>query len=176
MGVLRTKTGIYDFDLPTEAQWEYAYRAGTTAALYSDLNLTNETSDAELDPLGRYKCNGGLLWNSETGKWDTPPWGSAAASNLTAKAGSYLPNAWGIYDMAGNGAEICLDWLSTDLRTLPAIDPVGPVEPVPSNIRRVSRGGAWTGSASTCRAAFRGYHVQDDRSYNNAFRIVRRLP
>ena len=88
MGVLRAKAGMV-FDLPTEAQWEYACRAGTTTAVNTGKNLTNGSSDPAMDEVATYSHNMG-------GNYST--------------VGSYLPNAWGLYDMHGNVAEWCLDW------------------------------------------------------------------
>lgn len=85
MGKIRAKTGL-TFDLPTEAQWEYACRAGTT----SKYNNGGDT-EADLKTLGRYYNNGG-------------------SSSQHATVGSYLPNVWGLYDMHGNVWEWCLDW------------------------------------------------------------------
>jgi formylglycine-generating enzyme required for sulfatase activity len=85
MGKIRAKTGL-SLDLPTDAQWEYACRAGTT----SSYNNGGDT-EADLKTLGRYRNNGG-------------------ASNYHAKVGSYHPNAWGLYDMHGNVWEWCVDW------------------------------------------------------------------
>lgn len=93
--VLRNKTGL-KFDLPTEAQWEYACRAGTTS-------LYNNGGDSEIDlqKLGRYRGTGRGL----------------------APVGSYQPNNWGLYDMHGNVFEWCLDWGPWPLTD--STDPVG---------------------------------------------------
>ena len=84
MGLLRAKTGLSGLDLPTEAQWEYACRAGTTGDLYNGGTTTN---DANL-----------------------VAWWSANSSNMTHRVGQKLPNAWDLYDTHGNVAEWCLDW------------------------------------------------------------------
>lgn len=92
LGILRSRTGIA-FDLPTEAQWEYACRAGTTS-LYNNGGST----EADLSTLGRYFGNVNDGRGGYTGK---------------TTVGSYRPNAWGLYDMHGNVWEICRDWYGT---------------------------------------------------------------
>ena len=87
MGIIRSRTGL-GFDLPTEAQWEYACRAGTT----SDYNNGGSTVD-DLSQVGK--------WNSS---------GISFGTHDEVEVGSYLPNAWGLYDMHGNIGEWCLDW------------------------------------------------------------------
>lgn len=91
IGILRTKTGLTTLDLPTEAQWEYACRAGTT----SDYNNGGST-EADLATLGRYSGN----QND----------GRGGFSGGTTTVGSYAPNRWGLYDMHGNVQEWCLEW------------------------------------------------------------------
>lgn len=91
IGILRSKTGLTTFDLPTEAQWEYACRAGTT----SDYNNGGST-EADLATLGRYSGN----QND----------GRGGFSGGTTTVGSYAPNRWGLYDMHGNVYEWCLEW------------------------------------------------------------------
>lgn len=93
IGILRTKTGLTTLDLPTEAQWEYACRAGTT----SDYNNGGST-EADLATLGRYKGN----QNDGRGGYSD----GAAVTTV----GSYAPNRWGLYDMHGNVEEWCLEW------------------------------------------------------------------
>jgi len=170
MGRLRTKTGLAGFDLPTDAQWEYACRAGTTGALNDGtVNLTNTTSDARLDALGRYQYDGGKVWNGTA--WVDPATGCTTA-NATAAAGSYAPNAWGLYDMHGNVWEWCLDWYAGNLGTGAVTDPLG----ADSGSGRVLRGGSWDNPASRCRSAYRYGYGPSARSGSIGFRLVRTLP
>ena len=127
MGKLRAKTEL-ELDLPTEAQWEYACRTGTTSKY-------NNGGDAEADlkTLGRYKGN-----QSD---------GRGGYSEHT-KVGLYLPNAWGLYDMHGNVYEWCLDWYG-NLES--STDPTGPS----SGSYRVYRGGGWDSNAGSCTSSYR---------------------
>ena len=142
MGRLRAKTGRL-FDLPTEAQWEYACRAGTTTALNSGKNLVAASGvDANMAEVGRYYYNSGA-YNSS---YDF----SSADDKGSAKVGSYLPNAWGLYDMHGNIGEFCLDWYRLD-NTSELSDPVGPETGTSRNVRC----GTWGNYAYWCRSAAR---------------------
>ena len=149
MGVMRAKTGL-TFDLPTEAQWEYACRAETTTALNSGKNLTKATVCPNMAEVGRY------THNTTDGK-----------GNYFVAPGQYLVNNWGIYDMHGNLAELCLDYYagySADSQT----DPKGPS----TGTLRVQRGGDWEDIASECRSARR---VGIDSNYHHqtfGFRVV----
>ena len=166
MGRLRTKTGLLTFDLPTDAQREYACRAGTTTALNCGAVLTNMTSDASLNLLGRYAYNGGKI----NGTVEAAQ--GCDASNATAKVGSYPPNAWGLYDMHGNIWEWCLDWYVADLTGASATDPKGTA----SGSDRVIRGGNWGDPASNCRSAFSYRFTPTGRYSYCSFRLVRTLP
>jgi len=149
IGVLRNKTGLV-FDLPTEAQWEYACRAETTTALNSGKDLTNATVCPNMAEVGRY------THNTTDGK-----------GNYFVAPGQYLVNNWGIYDMHGNLAELCLDYYagySADSQTDPKGSSTGPL--------RVKRGGSWEDIASECRSARR---VGVDSNYSHqgfGFRVV----
>ena len=158
MGKLRAKTG-QAFDLPTEAQWEYACRAGTTTALNSGDNLTNTSVDARMAEVGRYYYNGGFEYNLDG---DT--------SVMSAKVGSFLPNTLGLYDMHGNVWEWCLDWYGT--YSEPVIDPPGRA----SGSNRVRRGGGWSDNAMSCRSAGRGVYNPDSRYRIYGFRLSWTLP
>ncbi len=154
MGRLRARTGKA-FDLPTESQWEYAARAGTTSALNSGKNLTTSTNCPNMSELGRYLYNGGSGYSRH-----------CAVSNGTAAVGSYLPNAWGLYDMHGNVLEWCLDWYGSYPAT--ATDPKGPVK----GSCRVIRGGAWSDRAKACTAASRNYAYPDSPHSDVGFRVA----
>ena len=155
MGKLQAKTGL-TFDLPTEAQWEYACRAGTTTALNSGKNLTNPTGhDAAMDEVGRYH------YNVSDGK--------GGYSSAHTKVGSYLPNAWGLYDMHGNVQEWCLDrWYNYGYGTEAVVDPCGPT----TGSLRVLRGGSWQKNGQLCRSAFKDGDVPYDTYNSTGFRIV----
>lgn len=156
LGKLRNKTSL-TFDLPTEAQWEYACRAGTTTSLNTGKNVVNPTSsDANLNEAGRNWYNGGS-GSSQT--CDT--------SAGTAKVGSYLSNAWGLYDMHGNVWEWCLDWYGT--YSGDAVDPAG----AQSGSIRVDRGGCWNYSFPRyCRSAYRNFSYPSYDNYYFGFRVV----
>lgn len=142
MGRLRSKVNML-FDLPTEAQWEYACRAGTATALNSGKNITGTATCANMAEVGRYKANTGD--------------GKGGYSQHT-KVGSYLENAWGLYDMHGNVGEWCLDWWQGNLGTVAVSDPKG----ASTGSYRLVRGGGWydgnlVGSAAACRSAYRNW-------------------
>ena len=167
MGRLRAKTRLSTFDLPTEAKWEYACRAGTTTALNSGKNLasTVQTSrDANMDEVGRY------LYNYPSGTTDYPS-GDSGVTNGSAAVGSYLPNAWGLYDMHGNVCEWCLDYRG-DYPTTAVTDPVGP----DSGMIRVIRGGSWYSNAWYCRSAARDTLGPANRRGFIGFRLVCSVP
>ena len=135
LGKLRAKTGR-GFDLPTEAQWEYACRAGTTTALNTGKNLTWPSQDSAMDEAGRY------LSNQKDGR---------GGYSEHTKVGSYQPNAWGLYDMHGNVRECCLDWYQKDLGNSAVTDPKGPA----TGTERSDRGGSFFFYAQHCRSATR---------------------
>ena len=157
MGKLQTKTGLV-FDLPTEAQWEYACRAGTTTALNSGKDLTSYLQDPAMDEVGRYEYNNGDKTDPNYG---------------TEKVGSYLPNVWGLYAMHGNVSEWCLDWHALyTTSTAAETDPIGPTLSDWANAGRVLRGGNFLSEAQNCRSARRALSSTDYYSPFAGFRIV----
>jgi sulfatase modifying factor 1 len=122
-GKLRVKTGITTFDLPTEAQWEYAARGGCCTALYSGLPNTIDNLNA--------------ICRSQTNRLDGA--GGSIYLTTTTTVGNYAPNALGLYDMLGNAEEWCVDGYQEHLGTSAVTDPKG--GPVGSN--RVTKGGGY---------------------------------
>ena len=159
MGRLRAKTGLSTFDLPTEAQWEHACRAGTGTALNSGKNLTAIDVCPNMAEVGRYWSNGGSAYS---------PGGDTGVG--TAKSGSYLPNAWGLHDMHGNVWEWCLDWYGAYPGS--AQDPPGSA----SGPDRAGRGGSWWNGSRFCRSAYRGHYLPGSRYSDFGFRAAMTQP
>ncbi len=132
LGRLRAKTGLV-FDLPTEAQWEYACRAGVQAALH---NGKAATANAEASSLWLRS----IAWFA----------GNRGGSAGPADVGSKAPNNWLLHDMIGNAYELPLDWFATP-GSDGAIDPAGPA----TGTSRIIRGGAYDADYNWCRSAFR---------------------
>ncbi len=158
MGRLRSKANMM-FDLPTEAQWEYACRAGTSTALNSGKNLTGTQNCANMAEVGRYSGN------QNDGK--------GGYNGQHTAVGSYRANAWGLYDMHGNVAEWCIDWFQSNLGSAAKTDPNG----LSSGSYRVVRGGCWNsydraGYAAACRSASRSnyyYGIMADPASSSSF-------
>jgi len=147
------------FRLPTEAEWEYACRAGTTSALNSGKELTSTTGRCRnLDGVAWYECN------ALASEWSPPH----AEREGPQSVGQKKPNGWGLYDMHGNVWEWCQDWYG-EYPSGSVTDPVGPR----SGSCRVCRGGCWNDSAWSCQSADRGRDWPDNRDYLLGFRLVR---
>jgi len=130
------------YRLPTEAEWEYACRAGTENIWYGT------------DDLEELKGN---AWFSDNALGTTHPVRQKRA------------NAWGLYDMHGNVAEWCQDWWSSDYyRSSPPDDPPGPT----ADRYRVIRGGSWADDAIYCRSAYREMRTPNSRLNQRGFRVV----
>jgi sulfatase modifying factor 1 len=147
----------WEFRLPTEAQWEYACRAGTT------------TATAFGESLGRTQANfQGKPYNGAT---DNGP-----SLKRAARVGSFPANAWGIHDMHGNTFEWCRDWYHARLPGGDDPDLYSARATASGNrdgtSSRVRRGGAWTDDGWPCRSAFRARFEPERRYDHIGFRVV----
>jgi formylglycine-generating enzyme required for sulfatase activity len=137
-----------DCRLPTEAEWEYACRAGSTTPFYTGNNIS--TDQANFD--GSYSYNKG-----EKGIF----------RKKTSPVGSFEPNAFGLYDMHGNVWEWCFDFYAP-YSTEPQTNPKGPAK----GIYHPIRGASWFFASRFCRAARRGTNVPDYHGDDLGFRVV----
>ena len=144
----------WEYRLPTEAEWEYACRAGTSTPFHYGNDLRS----------GMANFDGTREYAGGTGSVNNP---NGTYLGRTTAVGSYAANAFGLYDMHGNVWEWCLDWKGA----YPAgsvNDPKGPS----SGSYRVVRGGGWNGLARSCRSARRGYNGPGNGCNGIGFRPV----
>ncbi len=152
----RTEGKLYR--LPTEAEWEYACRAGTVTRYWNGDDPEHLTQIANVRDLTARNKFG---WQNTLSSSD----GSVFANDV----GHYPPNRFGLFDMHGNAAEWCADWFSPAYyREAPGADPVGPS----TGVLRVVRGGSWHSSAIFCRSAHRAAEPPSRRSNRLGFRVV----
>ncbi len=151
---LRELTGT-PVRLPTEAEWEYACRGGTTTPFYWGTKFNGRQAN----------CNGRFPYGTE-----------AVGPNLeeTSAVGKYAaeyPHPWGLADVIGNVWEWCADWYDAGFYARsPADDPR--LRDGERKLNRVLRGGSWLYDAARCRAAYRHYYESKDHSFNMGFRVV----
>ena len=138
------------YRLPTEAEWEYACRAGTKTPFHYGDSLSSKQANFD--------------GNRPYGGADKGPF-----LRRTAKVGTYAANAFGLYDMHGNVWEWCQDWYDANYyKNSPKEDPPGPAQAS----SRVVRGGSWFNDGWYCRSAHRGGRGPGDRSGNLGFRVA----
>ena len=170
LGLLRTKTGL-DFDLPSEAQWEFAARAGNGSGFWNDgsavMNL--HWDDTNMMRLGRFKTN------NPGGDATTATFAPTAGG--TAIVGSYAPSDWGLYDMHGNVFEWCLDFFEANITGNGGkvnIDPANSTKTLSGATvsDRVLRSGNYRDTATSCRSANRVSFGPENRTHHTGFRVI----
>jgi formylglycine-generating enzyme required for sulfatase activity len=135
------------FRLPTEAEWEYAARAGTTSRF-------------------------GFGDDPEYGDLSQHAWFYSRAEGRSHNVGLKKPNAWGLFDMHGNVWEWCSDWFAPYANDLAVTNPQGPA----LGTHRVIRGGSWFNEPEALRSANRHRHDPDSRQTNLGLRLIWVLP
>jgi formylglycine-generating enzyme required for sulfatase activity len=144
---LSARSSAMRYRLPTEAEWEYACRAGTAAAYGSGDRLTIDDAN----------------FNATPGEQVTP----GVGAYRTRTVGSFAPNAWGLRDMHGNVWEWTNDFYGP-YDTQEMVDPRGPEV----GTKRVIRGGSWYFDATSARCGQRYTHALQDRGFSLGFRVV----
>jgi formylglycine-generating enzyme required for sulfatase activity len=145
---VNARGGGLRFRLPTEAEWEYACRAGTKTPFSTGGNLT--TAEANYN-----------------GNFPYPGFPKGIYRVRTTPAGAFAPNAWGLYDMEGNVWEWVSDWYGPYPQTA-VTDPRG----APGGEKRVIRGGSWYFDANSARCALRYTHRPQDLGFSLGFRVA----
>jgi formylglycine-generating enzyme required for sulfatase activity len=148
----RTANG---YRLPTEAEWEYACRAGTT----TPFNVGNNITDAQANFYNNYGYN-----NNSSGRV------TGGYRGETSPANSFQANSWGLFDMHGNVADWCWDWYG-EYGTSEQTNPAG----VATGTLRVNRGGGWNDFPKHIRSAYRAATPPGNGSFNIGFRLVRNV-
>jgi len=144
--------GGIGYRLPTEAEWEYACRAGTNTAYQF-----GESRSAK----GNFQIMGATIYGSRA---------KVRSLGRTTTVGSYTSNLWGLHDMHGNVAEWCWDWYDEAYYgRSPLEDPSGPTK----GHHRILRGGSWLVKQANCRCAARFWQIPSEGKYFTGFRVAR---
>jgi len=153
---------------PTEAEWEYSCRAGTTTATYNgDIAYIGARNAPALDAIAWYSGNSGLPGRAmaiDSTGWSEKQYDHKRACTQLPRG--KLPNMWGLYDMIGHVWEWCADWLGPIMK-ITVSDPLGPE----SGTYRVNRGGSFASIPSFCRSAARSGDKPDSKGLSQGFRI-----
>ena len=158
----------YEYRLPTEAEWEYACRAGTSTDYYWGKEFGNE---------GAKYANGLDYKSAERFQWRLPPIAEAADDDghrVTAPVARFEPNAWGLYDMSGNAAEWCFDWYDPKAYSDPKLAGEDPVKREPVSVGftryRPFDAGTWT-TETACRVIRGGDWGMEPKKLRSAYRF-----
>ena len=159
IGRMRAATEM-PLDLPGEAQWEFACRAGHGEGFWGDgSTIRHFSSTAKTDTNLFWQANFGNIWDSKYYAW----------------AGSFKPNAWGLYDMHGNVAEMCLDWHKTDITKNAAGEIMSNgaylSDGVTAGVNKVVRGGCYCSEPKYCRPSERTGYAPGGYKYEQGFRL-----
>ncbi|MHB9291129.1 putative Serine/threonine-protein kinase Pkn1 [Hollandina sp. SP2] len=141
------------YRLPTESEWEYACRAGTT----TPFNIGNNITDREANCYNNYGYN-----NNSSGRV------TGGYRGRTTPVNSYAANSWGLFDMHGNVADWCWDWYG-EYSAGTQTNPAGPA----AGTLKVNRGGGWNDFPKHIRSAYRAATPPANSSFNLGFRLVR---